>query len=319
MRLKMSIKKVPVVYFAPHVLVLHHDAGVIDEIATSLCDTISLESFDTFEDLKERILKEKNIESIMDACFDDCLESESDHCVIELDYKKLAQNLLSHYRQHEFTSTVAFSFSSDLLNGYIDSLRFLIDLPVGRIAISDAITLLQMQVLYESGLIHRYIDSSQEEISDTLESTIISLHHQVIDTLNHDVFGVVLQHSLFKELFEHQPFVQYVLSVFNKNKIIFSCVFENEGSLLMMNQSGDSFLLNVYWQDRLQDVFFASSLFEDSLDDDEQEGCLNFTCLFDYKTIDINDNSIDSLCLDFESFELSATKVMSVVTPLNSR
>ena len=279
----VNFRTVPTLYLEPRMLMVDDDSDFLDAIGALLCDMMSIETSLDPLDVIEQLRNNQTLQRLVQDCI---LPSEdsSDHTdVIYLNYKNLAQKLYAYYLSNEFISVVCIDYRMPTMNG-LDVARELKGMILSRILLTADIEMQPLLSAYEEGIITKLIRKTEDDLECVIEDAVAKQHIHIIQDLNQSLFGSFINHSAYATLFSHLPFISMYQSLLNREKIVFSCVYEAGGSLILLCRDGTSFLLNVYSENELCHSLFPSEAYETSLSSQHKEKIERFECIVDYKT-----------------------------------
>ena len=108
-------------------------------------------------------------------------------------------------------------------------------------------------------------------------------HTSVIQNLNSDLFGRFNRLTGYGTLFSDDAFIAYYEHIRIGKNIVFSCVYETGGSMIMRDRDGQTYLFNIYSAHEIRSILFESAEFEGTISDVNKERCLAFSLIVDYK------------------------------------
>ncbi len=278
----MRFETVPSVYLEPRILMLGNDVLFQDSVASVLCDVFNLEFFQHEDELFHQIEKDKKIEDILSTCHVQSEDSSDQVSIVHLNYHKLAEKLYAYHRANEFVSTVFMDYMVPKTNGLSIAMK-LRTLPISRILLNDGVDNTDVIHALESNIIHKVVHKNDENIVNAIEEVVHQQHANVIQKLNIDLFGRFNQRNPYGKLFSDEAFIAYYEQTLVRKKIVFACVYEAGGSMVMIDRTGSTYLFNIYSSNEIKNVLFESVEFSHSISDVNKKLCREFKLLADYK------------------------------------
>lgn len=281
----LNFKTVPTLYLEPRMLMVDDDASFLDAIGDLLCDMMSVETSLDPRHVIEQLKNNQTLQRLVQDCIE-ASEDSSDHTdVIYLNYKNLAQKLYAYYLSNDFISVVCIDYRMPAMNG-LDVARELKGLILSRILLTADIEVNKLLSAYDEGIITKLIRKTEDDLECVIEDTVNKEHFNIINDLNTSLFGSFINHSAYAALFSYPAFIRSYQSILFREKIVFSCVYESGGSLIMLCRDGTSYLFNIYSDTEIQHYLFQSEAYEKNITSTIKEKVERFELIVDYKTND---------------------------------
>jgi CheY-like chemotaxis protein len=284
----MILKDIPSFYFYPRVLLLDDDTALLDIVQESLNEFFIVETYNQPHNLIKRVQPYQKFLDIVENSREQGEDSNIENTIVHINYKVVANEIIRVYKENQFISVIFLDYFMPLMNG-IECAREIIDLNVCKILLTASLEDKYVIDVFNENIIQQYISKNNENIIDDMKSLIYKYHSKIIERLNKMFFGDCLRVASYKDLFASEEFSNIYHKTVSNHKIIFSCVYEVCGSMIMIDDKDNHYLFNVYKEQDLKDVLFVSNEFETSLSDLNKQSCKNFERLVDYK-----DNSNES-------------------------
>lgn len=291
----MNFKSVPTLYLEPRVVMLDDDEDFLDAVGDLLCNVINVESCQNPVELVHRLQQDRVLQRSVEACVEYSDDSSDKTGIIQLNYKNLAQKLYAYHLSNEFISVVCIDYMMPTMNG-LDVARALKDLTLSRVLVTANIKTDDLIAAFNEGIITRIIDKarifpenkSEDEpeigLEDEIEEVVREQHFKVIQAINADLFGSFAKSSEYTSLFAHIPFIAFYESFLQSNSIVFSCVYEPGGSMIMMCRDGTSYFINIYSEAEIKCSLFPTDAYETQISPLNRKKVERFERIVDYKT-----------------------------------
>ena len=281
----MKFSRVPSFYVKPHVALL--DLAVSPPLCKTFCaalaESFGLETYDALQPFRDRLAGDTWIEDVRESSRDLSDESCDRHAVLTLDYRSLSQQLEELSRTHPLVSLLFMNVNAHQL-GTIACTQFL-RTEAHRILVTDDLDSDAVLSAFNAGIMHHALSlPAMHDNRVTPVNVCVRTHHkQWIEHINARIFGDFYTKGSYKTLFETQRFVDVYTHIIATHSIIFACVYEAGGSMILRDMNNQSFLLNIYSTEEINHVLCASSAFDMHVSAFNKKNVADFICIIDYK------------------------------------
>ena len=143
---------------------------------------------------------------------------------------------------------------------------------------------------FNDKIIQQYIPKIVDNLTDEMIKIVNINHVDVVYKLNEVFFEGFCKTSPYNILFSDKKFIKLYENMLIENSIKFACVYESNGSMILINKNKDVFLFNIYSQNEINNLLFESIEFESNISEYNKNLCKKFELIVDYKEYMKNNN-----------------------------
>ena len=316
----MDLVSVPSFYFSPKVVLVDDDLCLLETLKDSLSEYFDVESFCNPVVFLESMQNFCNIVDIVN-CTRELNEDSSDkQSVVKLNVMLLAEKLQNEYKADKLVSICFVDYFMPGMTG-IECVRQIKDSYLCKVLLTSSLDNKDVISAFNHKYIQQYMPKTSDNLLNEMRATVENNHMDVINELNRILYGDFFHTSPYLKVYSNDEFIKIYENILKKESIRFSCVYESGGSMLMCDNNNNTYLLNIYSTDEIQNVLFESVEFEHNISDYNKKLCKSFKILVDYKNnvtgIDVNSylsnkliETYDLLSIEGETYYLSFNKLL---------
>lgn len=276
------LSDLPFIYFKPKILLLDDDDLFLEGLVDSLREEAEVECYTDALDFINRL---ERVNNFLEMCLMSKKNSdESTREILHFEYNVdiFIEWIIKVYKDADFISMVFIDYMMPNMNG-LECCEKLGHTDYSKILLTASLDDQDVIRSFNLKRIDSFIKKTESNLVEILKEQIVFNHSIFLRKINTHIRQVFCCDYELPKIYKSICFQKFFSKFMEEKNIQFYFSYESKGSLLMIDKSSNSFLLNIYEKSEIEDFIFCSQEFENLLSDINRERCMKLDIVVDYK------------------------------------